>query len=60
MDFTLSCNKAFVPDDLRTTFKELVRTELAAIDPTRAAKLLFKDEPEQLEFNFSSSTESLS
>lgn len=50
MNFSLVSNSEFIPDELRTAFKELVRKEIDAREPAQGAKML--DSTDQIELSF--------
>lgn len=60
MTFSLSSHDKLVPEDLRTAFADLVQQEIDTRDPAQGAKLLYEEEPRQLEFHFSFAKQSIS
>ena len=55
MTFTLHTSKEFLPEELRTEFARMLKDEIDARAPDSGARLLYRDEPEQLSFNFTRS-----
>lgn len=55
MDFSLTANYDFLPNDLRVAYEHRISEEVATRSPAEAAKLLNKKEPKQLEFKFTTS-----
>jgi hypothetical protein len=46
---------SFLPNEIRTAFHEKLRKEVNSRNPEKAAKILYSEVPEQLEFDFTTS-----
>lgn len=60
MKFTLTSGKEFLPNELREEFTNMIKQEIDARDPAEGARLLYDEEPEQLQFNFTFSSKTSS
>jgi hypothetical protein len=48
-------NTSFLPSEVRTAFHEKLKKEMNSRNPEKAAKILYSEVPEQLEFEFTAS-----